>query len=61
MKKNLHARVIWPKGSTPLSTVALRDKLKPFFLYSLKIEYYININNIEHEKVKVQSIFIQIL
>ena len=28
-KNNLHARVIWPKGSTPLTIVALKDKLKP--------------------------------
>jgi len=27
-KFNLHARIIWPKGSTPLSTFALREKLK---------------------------------
>jgi len=26
-KHNLHARVIWPKGSTPLTTFALRNKL----------------------------------
>jgi len=28
-KTNLHARVIWPKGSTPLTIVGLREKLKP--------------------------------
>lgn len=27
-KFNLHARIIWPKGSTPLTTYALREKLK---------------------------------
>jgi hypothetical protein len=26
-KHNLHGRVIWPKGSTPLSVGALKDKL----------------------------------
>jgi hypothetical protein len=26
-KYNLHARVIWPKGSTPLTAIALRNKL----------------------------------
>ena len=26
-KFNLHARVIWPKGSTPLIAIALREKL----------------------------------
>jgi hypothetical protein len=26
-KHNLHGRIIWPKGSTPLSVVALKDKL----------------------------------
>lgn len=30
-KNNLHARVIWPKGSTPLIIVALREKLKPLW------------------------------
>jgi len=30
-KNNLHARVIWPKGATPLSTHALREKLKPLW------------------------------
>lgn len=28
-KNNLHARVIWPKGSTPLTVAALIEKLKP--------------------------------
>lgn len=28
-KNNLHARIIWPKGSSPLNVVALREKLKP--------------------------------
>jgi len=28
-KNNLHACVIWPKGSSPLTCVALKDKLKP--------------------------------
>lgn len=27
-KNNLHARVIWPKGATPLTVYALREKLK---------------------------------
>ncbi|MCH80720.1 DUF4283 domain protein, partial [Trifolium medium] len=27
-KHNLHARIIWPKGSTPLTVTALREKLK---------------------------------
>jgi hypothetical protein len=27
-KFNLHARIIWPKGSSPLTTYALREKLK---------------------------------
>ena len=29
-KNNLHARVIWPKDSTPLTVVALREKLNQF-------------------------------
>jgi len=28
-KNNLHARIIWPKGSSPLTVVALKEKLKP--------------------------------
>lgn len=28
-KYNLHARILWPKGSTPLTVVALRAKLQP--------------------------------
>jgi len=28
-KYNLHARVIWPKGSSPLTVMALKEKLKP--------------------------------
>jgi hypothetical protein len=28
-KCNLHARILWPKGSTPLTFVALRTKLQP--------------------------------
>jgi len=27
-KHNLHARIIWPKGETPLTVFALREKLK---------------------------------
>ncbi|MCI82180.1 F-box family protein, partial [Trifolium medium] len=27
-KHNLHGRVIWPKGSTPLRVDALREKLR---------------------------------
>jgi hypothetical protein len=30
-KHNLHARIIWPKGSTPLTTAALRNKLSPLW------------------------------
>ena len=30
-KNNLHARVIWPKGATPLTVYALREKLKPLW------------------------------
>jgi len=30
-KNNIHARVIWPKGSTPLSTVVVREKLQPLW------------------------------
>lgn len=30
-KLNLHGRVIWPKGATPLTTVALKNKLAPFW------------------------------
>lgn len=30
-KNNLHARVIWPKGTTPLTVVALKEKLKPLW------------------------------
>jgi hypothetical protein len=30
-KHNLHARVVWPKGATPLTAVALREKLKPLW------------------------------
>jgi len=30
-KNNLHARVIWPKGSSPLTVVALKEKLKPIW------------------------------
>jgi hypothetical protein len=26
-KHNLHGRIVWPKGSTPLSVVALKSKL----------------------------------
>jgi hypothetical protein len=26
-KHNLHGRILWPKGSSPLSVVALKDKL----------------------------------
>jgi hypothetical protein len=28
-KHNLHARILWPKGSTPLTVVVLRSKLQP--------------------------------
>jgi len=28
-KNNLHAHIIWPKGSSPLIVVALKEKLKP--------------------------------
>jgi hypothetical protein len=28
-KNNLHARIIWPKGTSPLTVVALKEKLKP--------------------------------
>jgi len=28
-KNNLHARIIWQKGSSPLTCVALKEKLKP--------------------------------
>jgi len=27
-KNNLHARIIWPKGTTQLTVVALSEKLK---------------------------------
>jgi len=30
-KHNMHAKVVWPKGATPLIVVALRDKLKPLW------------------------------
>lgn len=30
-KNNLHARIIWPKGATPLTVHALREKLKPIW------------------------------
>ncbi|WJX32856.1 hypothetical protein P8452_21135 [Trifolium repens] len=30
-KHNLHGRMIWPKGTTPLSVVALREKLTPLW------------------------------
>jgi len=30
-KNILHARIIWPKGSTPLTVVALKEKLKPLW------------------------------
>lgn len=30
-KNNLHARIIWPKGSSPLTVVALKEKLKPIW------------------------------
>lgn len=30
-KHNLHARVVWPKGATPLTAVALREKLRPLW------------------------------
>ncbi|MCH83819.1 hypothetical protein A2U01_0004645 [Trifolium medium] len=30
-KHNLHGRIIWPKGSTPLTVVALKDKLAPLW------------------------------
>jgi hypothetical protein len=30
-KHNLHGRVVWPKGSTPLTVVALKNKLLPLW------------------------------
>jgi hypothetical protein len=30
-KHNLHGRIIWPKGSTPLSVVAVKNKLAPLW------------------------------
>jgi len=30
-KNNLHACIIWPKGTTPITVVALREKLKPLW------------------------------
>ena len=30
-KNNLHGGIIWPKGSTPLTVVALRNKLAPIW------------------------------
>jgi len=30
-ENNLHAPVIWPKGATPLTVHALREKLKPIW------------------------------
>jgi hypothetical protein len=30
-KHNLHGRIIWPKGSTPLSVMALKNKLAPLW------------------------------
>ncbi|KAK2434847.1 hypothetical protein QL285_019959 [Trifolium repens] len=30
-KHNLHGRVVWPKGSTPLTVVALKNKLTPIW------------------------------
>lgn len=30
-KHNLHGRIIWPKGTTPLTVVALRNKLAPLW------------------------------
>ncbi|MCI31740.1 DUF4283 domain protein, partial [Trifolium medium] len=30
-KHNIHGRIIWPKGSTPLTVVALKDKLAPLW------------------------------
>jgi len=32
-KHNLHARVIWPKGYSPLIVVALCSKLSPIWKY----------------------------
>ena len=30
-KNNLHARIIWPKGATPLTVLALKEKLRPMW------------------------------
>ncbi|XP_045791277.1 uncharacterized protein LOC123885981 [Trifolium pratense] len=30
-KHNLHGRIIWPKGATPLTVVALKNKLAPMW------------------------------
>ncbi|MCI15936.1 pectin acetylesterase, partial [Trifolium medium] len=30
-KHNLHGRMVWPKGATPLTVVALKEKLKPLW------------------------------
>ncbi|MCI14278.1 pectin acetylesterase [Trifolium medium] len=30
-KHNLHGRIIWPKGATPLTVVALKNKLAPIW------------------------------
>ncbi|GAU31406.1 hypothetical protein TSUD_370550 [Trifolium subterraneum] len=30
-KHNLHGHIIWPKGATPLTVVALKDKLAPLW------------------------------
>jgi hypothetical protein len=30
-KHNLHGRIVWPKGSTPLTVVALKNKLTPMW------------------------------
>jgi len=29
-KLNLHGRIIWPKGSTPLTVIALKAKLSQY-------------------------------
>ncbi|MCI75682.1 F-box family protein, partial [Trifolium medium] len=30
-KHNLHGRIIWPKGATPLTVVAVKNKLAPLW------------------------------
>lgn len=41
-KHNLHGRVIWPKGSTPLTIDALKTKLVPFWKNLSRWGYHIS-------------------